>query len=161
MSETPRTRSLEAGYEKRDVSLRGIVWTIIGGIGGVATALALVWGLLQLYDAIGRPSAALAPTEIERARVEPPRPRLLADPADLRETVERRDAARLQTYGWVDEEQGIAHVPIDEAMRVLVEQGWPQPASGPRPPPAGAPDIDYWPDWRTVPVPALTGQTPP
>jgi hypothetical protein len=29
---------------------------------------------------------------------------------------------KLTTYGWVDREQGIVHVPIDKAMRELVEQ---------------------------------------
>lgn len=29
---------------------------------------------------------------------------------------------RLQTYGWTDKSKGMAHIPIEEAMRLQVEQ---------------------------------------
>ena len=31
----------------------------------------------------------------------------------------------LQTYGWVDDEESIAHIPIDEAMNMMLEDGLP------------------------------------
>jgi hypothetical protein len=35
------------------------------------------------------------------------------------------EEARLETYGWVDEESGIVRLPIEEAMRLTLERGLP------------------------------------
>ena len=40
----------------------------------------------------------------------------------------------LTGYGWVDEKAGIAHIPIDEAIKIVAARGLPQAA--PSPPPA-------------------------
>jgi hypothetical protein len=59
----------------------------------------------------------------------PPEPRLQSIPGnstypedDLRQ-MQRENDAVLNSYGWVDRESGIARIPIDEAMRLLVQQG--------------------------------------
>jgi hypothetical protein len=61
-----------------------------------------------------------------------PEPQLQSNPAaDLRR-FKAEELSRLDSSGWVDRSQGIAHIPIDEAMRRLAEQGvadW--PAKGP------------------------------
>jgi len=37
---------------------------------------------------------------------------------------------QLNSYGWVDEQAGTAHIPIDHAMDLIVERGLPvRPAS--------------------------------
>lgn len=60
--------------------------------------------------------------------VPPPRldPQLARDLAALR----RREQARLATWEWVDRERGIAHMPVDEAARLIAERGrlprWPE-----------------------------------
>ena len=43
------------------------------------------------------------------------------DMAKMRQDVGRR----LESYGWVDEEGGIAHIPIDRAMRIAAQGGLP------------------------------------
>ena len=40
-------------------------------------------------------------------------------------------AEHLQRYGWVSEEEGIAHIPIERAMRLLVERGLPAAEAAP------------------------------
>jgi hypothetical protein len=58
-------------------------------------------------------------------RAQPPeRPSLLADPGRL-ERLRAREEAILGSYGWVDREAGIARIPIEDAMAVLAERGWP------------------------------------
>jgi hypothetical protein len=37
----------------------------------------------------------------------------------------RAENAQLQSYGWVDRTAGIARVPIDRAIQVVLEQGLP------------------------------------
>jgi len=64
-----------------------------------------------------------------------PRPQLQPDPvADY--NVYRLSAKEiLDSYGWVDRNAGIARIPIDKAMDLVVERGlpWHQPGTGPAP----------------------------
>ena len=41
---------------------------------------------------------------------------------DLRE-MRTGDAEELESYGWVDQRQGLVHVPIERAIDMLLEQG--------------------------------------
>ncbi|WP_395456795.1 hypothetical protein ACHMW5_15830 [Azospirillum melinis] len=60
-----------------------------------------------------------------------PEPRLQTDPvADLKR-YKAQAMQRLTSYGWVDREHDVAHIPIDEAMRHVAEHGiadWPADA---------------------------------
>ncbi len=43
---------------------------------------------------------------------------------DLRQ-IRATETDQLESYGWVDQSRGVAHIPIDEAIDRLVEQGLP------------------------------------
>ena len=106
-------------YEKQDVEPGAIVR--FGAILAVVTVLTavLLWPVFSWLR--GReashdpPRAAHGP-----AGAGPPAARAAAAGCRRRRTCRRRSATRsgaLQTYGWVDEDEGIVHIPIDEAMR--------------------------------------------
>ena len=59
-----------------------------------------------------------------------PQPQLITEPG--KELLHRRLAARaqLQTYGWVDRQAGIAHIPIDKAKQLLLARGLPEVGAG-------------------------------
>lgn len=60
-----------------------------------------------------------------------PEPRLQTDPPADFKLYKERSLERLTGYGWTDREGGIAHIPIDEAMRRVAEHGipdWPADA---------------------------------
>ncbi len=40
------------------------------------------------------------------------------------------EAERLESYGWVDKEGGIARIPIERAMEVMLQRGFPARADG-------------------------------
>ncbi|WP_445178681.1 hypothetical protein [Pseudomonas sp. McL0111] len=71
---------------------------------------------------------------LERERLLPPEPRLQSRP---RQDGERQlDAQRihLDSFGWVDQQQRIVHLPLDQARQLLLERGWPnagEHANGP------------------------------
>jgi hypothetical protein len=118
----------ERGYETRDIRPK---WAVAAAA-GLAFTLVLVglaiWGLLAyLHSGVMARRPAL--TEIERADLPPPSaPQAqINDPSYL---AARRQAAdqQLGSYGWVDRAQGVVHIPINEAMKGLAEQGWPSPA---------------------------------
>jgi hypothetical protein len=50
-----------------------------------------------------------------------PQPRLQeSEPLDLA-NLRKEEDSRLKSYGWVERDKGIVHIPIEEAMRLLAE----------------------------------------
>jgi len=60
----------------------------------------------------------------------PPQPRLQVKPgADLRSYCGDQ-MQKLDTYGWVDPENGVVRIPIDRAIDVTIERGLPARPAG-------------------------------
>ena len=106
----------------RELNLRGIVYTGIGLAAILVAAAALMWPLSSGLRSLAACSDPPPPLLQEaRERQLPPFPRLQEDPeAELAELRAREDAA-LASYGWVDESRGIALIPIERAMELVVE----------------------------------------
>jgi hypothetical protein len=61
----------------------------------------------------------------ENARALPPQPRLQPQPRlDLRQ-LHRREDEKLNTYGWVNQKDGVVRIPIERAMDLVAERGLP------------------------------------
>ena len=96
---------------------------------GLLVALALVLGvavLLWVYFAVMvTPEEAVFPPFRQAVPVATPRPRV-AELAGALQDVQATEQARLEGYGWVDQEAGIARIPISRAMQLLAGQATPQ-----------------------------------
>ncbi|HKV38837.1 MAG TPA: hypothetical protein VJX67_06465 [Blastocatellia bacterium] len=126
----------KADHERGDISYAGVAKFIVGlGMLFVVTLLSL-WGLLEFFRYQQRraepPPPRMAITEAERI---PPEPRLQGAPgskhqlasADLDMKDLRSESDRvLDSYGWVDKNAGVVRIPIEEAMRLVVQRGLPQ-----------------------------------
>jgi hypothetical protein len=55
----------------------------------------------------------------------PPAPRLQQNPQQALRELRAAQQSQLTGYGWVDKDAGIARMPIEEAMRIVVERGLP------------------------------------
>jgi hypothetical protein len=121
--------------EPTDLSFRGVA-LFAGGLFAMLVVLgAGIWGLLHLFVAREAEQKKVEhswPTENERivqtvagndehSRL-PTLPRLegmdleRADqPGDIKEQVQKEND-RLNSYGWVDRERNVVHIPIEEAM---------------------------------------------
>lgn len=64
----------------------------------------------------------LAQTDAPRV---PPEPRLQQFPLNEITAFKASEEAALREYGWVDKASGVVRIPIDDAMRLLVERGLP------------------------------------
>ncbi len=109
----------EKAYETRDLSAR-ILARILCGL--LSFALIAVGVTYEMVTKLRHTTAADLPTAtaIETTPITPPAPRLQTAPRiDLGET-EAHVRAQLNSYGWVDRAQGIAHIPIDRAMALTV-----------------------------------------
>ena len=62
----------------------------------------------------------------------------VAAPRDLKQYKEEQDKL-LNSYGWVDQQNGIVRIPIDEAMKLLLEKGLPVRGAAPGKKPGVAP----------------------
>ena len=150
-------QSESQAFETRDVKLRPLAVFIAGlTVVGIVTYL-VVFGMFRMFsrqaasrDAQLTPATTVAqplPPGEERL---PPEPRIQANPAADLKTLRAEEDAVLSSYGWVDRNAGVVRVPIDVAMKLVLEQGLPvrQPESAP--PAAGTPAPDSKPKGQTV-----------
>jgi hypothetical protein len=122
-------QSKQVGYEVRDANVKGLLGF------GVAMAIVLfiitvaMIGVFRYYAHTQNLGPTASP--FENSRTIPPLPRLQAAPhTDILEYWDSEQKA-LHSYGWVDRQKGIAHIPIDEAMRMVVQRGLPARAASP------------------------------
>lgn len=116
MPDTP-----EPGYEQQDVSPRGVRFAAAIVMTGFATALLLTWGVLRL-------GGGVPGTDLPLLQTAPPvpEPRLQQNPQQDLHAFMSGKLKRLNGYGWIDRDVGIAHIPIHDAMRRVAEQGRPR-----------------------------------
>ena len=69
-------------------------------------------------------------TPFENARTIPPAPRLQVEPRKEIHDYWEEQQKILNSYGWVDEHNGVVRIPVDRAMRFVLEQGLPARAAG-------------------------------
>jgi hypothetical protein len=103
-------------YEKSDADPRLLAALALGiTVFLVLTPLVLLAG----YPHVPR-SGALAPR-----LAQPAPPRLQTDPRSDLDRLRAYEREQLQSFGWADRPRGLARIPIDRAMQVLVDRGLP------------------------------------
>jgi hypothetical protein len=132
-----------AGYEHTDAN----VWVIVKfGLWLVISAAIIHVGVVLMFYLFVEQRNDTAVPEFPLAvgselRL-PAEPRLQRFPANEAYEFRLRQGAVLERYGWVDRNAGTVHIPISEAMRLMVERGFParaaQPGQAPAEPAAAA-----------------------
>jgi hypothetical protein len=106
------------GYEPDRAYATGVLLAGLGLLVIMLVSLALMYWLVVAWSVpVDEPDPVRQLTPVEPW--EPPDP---DQPRDLQRHLQREQEV-LTSSGWVDREQGIARIPIDEAMRHLAEQG--------------------------------------
>ncbi len=115
-------QSITAGYELADAKARPLVITTIAIFVVIFLSYALMAGLLFIAgNSPADRSNALNPTEI--AVQLPPEPRIEQNPQNDGARLVAEAAEHLEQYGWVAQRDGIAHIPIERSMELLLEKG--------------------------------------
>lgn len=96
----------------------------LGIIALAALVLAVTAGLLCYFEH-REASPALTRSPLAEPQPLPPEPRLQVAPSADLEELRAEEDARLSSYGWIDREQQVVHIPIDRAMDILLEKGLP------------------------------------
>lgn len=108
-----------------EVSTSGFTGTVIGTV--LVTAAAIVLMLILIRVLMGQIADADAtttpPTLATGAPPAPPLPRLQSHPEAELVAFQAQMKQRLESFGWVDETAGIAHIPVEDAMQLVLDHG--------------------------------------
>jgi hypothetical protein len=118
-----RMEDAKRKYEDSDISV-GRLFAFAGGVAGLVIfgviVSALAFRFFVRRQPLGPPAAPF-----ENVRQLPPEPRLQVEaPQDLKRYRADQDEI-LSSYGWIDQKAGIVRIPIDQAMDILLQKGYP------------------------------------
>jgi hypothetical protein len=133
------------GFEREDLGGRPVYAFIISVIVAGVLIYYVLWGMFHFLDAYERKQrvakSPLVQYEQDTRTVTPekisqfPEPRLESSELGEYDESRIRDEQVLNTYGWVDQNAGVVHIPIDRAMQLIAERGLPTtPKAGTIPP---------------------------
>ena len=112
----------EKGYIDDDVQGRPMLWLLIGFIIFTVLSFAGVYWLYAGLSGFHTRNQEEARTKVATGEVTPPGPQLQADPVADMNAMNAEQEALLSSYGWVDEEHGVARIPIEKAMELTLEK---------------------------------------
>jgi hypothetical protein len=128
-------RHADVSFETRDVKASTIYAYLIALVVAVLLSYAVCVFVLRLTTSVAVQSDTPPPPVRQEMgqgyQIMPPEPRLQGVPghgndpqADLREKV-RLDTEANEKTGWIDQNTGIAQIPVKDAMKIIAEKGLP------------------------------------
>lgn len=127
-------------FESADVTARSVAKALAGLVAVTVVVVAVLLPLFGWFQSRARRSDPPPPPMggHQTGRL-PAEPRLQTTPARDLAAIRGEEERLLTSYGWVDEQKGIARIPIDEAMRLIAQRGLPPAAPASPVPPGAAP----------------------
>lgn len=135
MTELHRNHGNEAGFEHQDLGSKPIIGFIITLVVlGVLTYYVL-WGMFHFLDAYNRkhqaPANPMVKVQPDTRVVTPqtitqfPEPRLEDNERTELDGFRYAEEEKLNSYGWVNQDAGVVHIPIERAMQLIAQRGLP------------------------------------
>jgi len=90
----------------------------------------MVYGAFRLFEGRERASGRQAVAYPLAERMEPPTPNLQRQPFKDIYLLRQGEAEKLTSYGWVDKDGGVTRIPIDRAIEVMLQRGFPVRSEG-------------------------------
>lgn len=134
--------NVETRHEESDVNVRALIWFMVFFIVFAAVTHAGLYLLYRFYRNLeggAKANPPISSVAMPRDANVPATPRLQPFPNRMpnNETVpptgstpvvdmvamRESENQRLSTYGWVDKQHGIAHIPIEEAKKLALQGG--------------------------------------
>ncbi len=103
----------QTAFEPTDWNLAPVAWVYIG------TLVLLVISCLVLI--VAYPEAL--PDASRALHINPPGPRLQTNPQSDLQRFRAAEDKQLNGYYWIDKQKGLVHIPIEQAMKKLAQQG--------------------------------------
>ena len=132
--EGPRRENRAVSHDDRDVDVRAILRFVAILVGAAAVIHIALWGFQGWLESDVDAEHPAAPPMATLRPSSPPAPRLETVPrADLA-ALRASEDTRLGSYGWVDRDAGVVHIPVERAMTLVLERGLPARPAAEAPP---------------------------
>lgn len=120
---TPPDAKYEHTDIDADVGYRFALWLAVA----MVLSFGIVYGTFVVFERQAAAADAAAQRfplarDLERPR---PTPALQTEPFRDISSLRQAEAERLNSYGWVDKDAGVARIPIDRAMEMMLQRGLP------------------------------------
>ena len=152
----------DVAHEHGDVNIRTIIGFGIAILVVVAVSSALMYGLFVVFE---KQAEARDPEVSPFATTNGVKrgPGLLTNEPQYLQQFQREEQGKLGTYGWVNQSQGLAQVPIEAAKKLVVQHGLPVRPGAPDDKTLGtsAPASGESSGGRGIPVPKPATAAPP
>ncbi len=121
MYESPDPDNVEVVHEESDVNVGAIIRYGVGLLVVALVAHVFLWWLFGVYERQNQRAQTQAyPMAAGQQNRLPPSPRFQENPQQELQELRAKQKALLEGYGWVNKEAGIARIPIEDAMKIVI-----------------------------------------
>jgi hypothetical protein len=117
------------GYETSDAHLKSVAMLVALTVGIALVGVVSMWFLFG-YIVERDTSRDTPPSPLADTRAPFTGPRLQVSETQNMKAMKAAEQEVLESYDWVDREAGIVRIPIERAIDLLAERGFPTRASG-------------------------------
>ena len=125
----------EVGFEREDLGSKPIIGFIVSLVISGILIYHAIWGIFHLLDAYDKKhqqtrtpliQVKTNPRDVQTEVIQRfPQPRLQDNERAETNAFRYSEQEELNSYGWVDKNAGIAHIPIEQAMQSIAQKGLP------------------------------------
>ena len=124
-----------AKYEHTDIDpaigYKFATWLTVA----MVLSFGIVYGAFRFFDRQAKTANAELRYPLAAGVTRPmPTPSLQTQPFKDIYMLREDEARKLQSYGWVDQDGGVVRIPVERAMEVMLERGFPVRTDGANPP---------------------------
>lgn len=120
------TKNPGVSYEPEDMNVRSLTFFGVGLLAAIIVAMVFIAGLVWSLE---RRTNVVQTDQPAAAQPMPPEPRIMPNPIDqmpaedqLLKALQSQEEFILDSYDWVNREEGVVRIPITRAMEIMVEQ---------------------------------------
>ena len=127
MSELPNAPdNVDVVHEESDVDVSAILRYGLALLGVALVVHVCLWWLLGVFERQNeRRQTQVYPMAASEQNRLPPVPRFQENPQQELRELRAKQKAQLEGYGWVNKDAGIARIPIEDAMKIVIQRGLP------------------------------------
>jgi hypothetical protein len=126
----------DIGFERQDLGSKPVFGFIISLVISGVLIYYVIWGIFHFLDAFDRKNQQVRaplvqiekanPREVQSSEMQRfPEPHLEENERSELNGFRYGEEEELNSYGWVDEKAGVAHIPITQAMQMIAQRGLP------------------------------------
>jgi hypothetical protein len=115
----------DVAHEASDINVSAVIWFLVTLVVVAVVVQLSIGGLFRILDRIEtKNDLDVSPLAIPAGQL-PPQPRLQTTPWQDLKGFRAAEDQELGSYGWIDEKNGVAHIPIDKAKEMILQRGLP------------------------------------